>query len=41
LLFEGGYGPVDKDQSGVHRGFEKFADLPPLVRDVGRLRMQS
>jgi phosphoglycolate phosphatase len=41
LLFERGYGPVDKDLSGVHRGFGKFADLPPLVRDVGRLRMQS
>lgn len=35
LLFEGGYGPVDKDSLGVHMCFRDFAGLPPIVAQCG------
>lgn len=41
FLFEGGYGPVDKDMSGVHRRFGEFAELPSLVHETFQLRTES
>lgn len=35
LLFEGGYGPMDKHLSGVHISFREFAELSSLVAQCG------
>jgi phosphoglycolate phosphatase len=38
MMFEGGYGPVDKNMPDVHRRFGSFADLPSLVGDMLEMR---
>jgi phosphoglycolate phosphatase len=40
MLFEGGYGPVDKDMPDGHRRFGTFAELPSLVTDMLELRAE-